>query len=91
MIKNIKITGNAETVGYAIDAIKDKKIRYDIDGAEDSFKFDDYEIKSIDLKSSKKDPYHLVAVIKVEATTLDFVMLTNMISKSYSTLLVSVK
>jgi hypothetical protein len=91
MIKNIKITGNAETVGYAIDAIKDKKIRYEIAGESDSFKFDDYEVQSIDLKPVKKDPYQLVGIVKVKATTLDFVMLTNMISRSYSTLLVSVK
>ena len=90
MIKNIKITGNAETVGYAIDAIKDKKIRYEVDGAADSFKFDDYEVQSIDMYPSERDPYHLVGSINIEATSLDFFMLSNLISKFYSTLLVSV-
>jgi hypothetical protein len=91
MTKNIKITGNAETVGYAIDAIKDKKIRYEITGAADSFKFDDYEVASIDMYPSEKDPYHLVGSIEIKASSLDFALLSNLISKNYSTLLVSVK
>jgi hypothetical protein len=90
MIKTITLTGNAETVGYAVDTINDKKIRYEVDGEKDGARFTDYEVRSINLLPSKKDPYHLIAKVRVKASTLDIVFLSNLISKAYKTLKVKV-
>jgi hypothetical protein len=86
MIKSITLSGNNETVGYAVDAIKNKKMRYEIVGATDSFLFTDYEVKSVDLRPSKKDPYHLVAKLEFKTTELDYLLLVALTKKMYSTL-----
>ncbi len=86
MIKSITLSGNNETVGYAVDSIRNKKMRYEIDGATDSFSFTDYDVKSIDLRPSKKDPYHLVSKIEIKATELDYQLLVGLTKKMYSTL-----
>jgi hypothetical protein len=86
MIKSITLSGNNETVGYAVDAIRNKKMRYEIVGATDSFAFADYEIKSVDLRPSKKDPYHLVAKLEVKSTNFDYELLVALTKKMYGTL-----
>jgi hypothetical protein len=88
MIKNITLTGNAETVGYAVDSIKDKKIRYQVEGAADSFRFDEYEVLSISLVPSKGDPYHLIAKIQLKGKLADIGLLRTLVSKTYNTLAV---
>jgi len=89
MEKKLTLSGNAETVGYVVDAINNKKIRYEIEGAEDSFKFDDYEVKSIHLNPSKKDPYHANASLNLKGTSFDLGLLTNIVKKLYPTLKVA--
>jgi len=83
MKKKIKLTGNAETVGYAIDAIKDKDVILKLTG--ERLPITDYEVKSISLDQTK-DPYQLVATIKVNARSEIHALLLVALKKGYSTL-----
>ena len=86
MVKIITLIGNAETVGYAVDNIKDKKIRYELEGAKDSFRLEEYEVLSVNLRPSKKDPYQAIGKVEVKGASLDLLVLTGILTKMYSTL-----
>ena len=86
MKQKIKLVGNGETVGYALDAIKNKAIRFPIGEPSEHFLVNDYEIKTISLNSDKKDPYRMVAVVKLKIDLAHLALLRTALHKLYSTL-----